>query len=226
MLRGIESRSRNGGGPGIRPAKSDLRSERVEEVLRLRRQDVERVGDNELRPLQLRQEPLQRIRQPRGIEVVLGFLLIVSEPPRESLGVLVPGAGADAPQVGEVPGVAALGGRAFDGKEAAPADDLLPELLLLRRREKHRQLGREVRIEAVLVEPLHESTERQDIRRFPDRKCFPDLESIELQHQRLRQALVGGDDGDARGAAQRNALEQGVLLDDRQLGARAHGRLL
>src|SRR5207245_7090422 len=76
VLRGIESRSRNGGGPGIRPAKSDLRSERVEEVLRLRRQDVERVGDNELRPLQLRQDPLQRIRQPRSIEVVVGVIAV------------------------------------------------------------------------------------------------------------------------------------------------------
>jgi len=56
-------------------AKSDLRSERVEELLRLQRQDVERVGDNELRPLELRQEPLQRIRQARGIEVVLVFFL-------------------------------------------------------------------------------------------------------------------------------------------------------
>jgi len=46
-----------------------------EELLRLRGQDVERVGDNELRQLQLRQESLQRIRQPRGIEVVLGFPL-------------------------------------------------------------------------------------------------------------------------------------------------------
>src|SRR5260221_4445967 len=148
----------------MRPAKSDLRSERVEELFRLRRQDVERVRDNELRPLQLGQEPLQRIRRPQGIEVVLGFLLIVSEPARESLGVLVPGTGADAPQIGEVPGVAALGGRAFDGKEAAPADYLLPGFLLLRRREKHRQLGREVRIAAVVVEGLDESTEMQGIR--------------------------------------------------------------
>src|SRR5207249_2363494 len=111
-------------------------------------------------------------------------------------------------------------------RSAAPADYLLPDFLLLRRREKHRQFAREVRIEAVLVEPLHESTERQDVRRFPDRKCFPALESIELQHQRLRQALVGGDDGDAGGAALRQPLEQLALLEDRKSRARVHGRLL
>src|SRR5207249_9738658 len=75
-------------------------------------------------------------------------------------------------------------------RSAAPADYLLPDFLLLRRREKHRQFAREVRIEAVLVEPLHESTERQDIRRFPDRKCFPALESIDRKSTRLNSSHV------------------------------------
>jgi len=66
------------GGPGIRPAKkrSPFRARRGTPSSAA--QDVERVGDNEFRRFSPGKESLQCIRQPRGIEVVLGFLLVVT----------------------------------------------------------------------------------------------------------------------------------------------------
>jgi len=110
----------------------------------------------------------------------------------------------------------------LDGKQAAPRDYLLPELLLLRGREKHRQLGREVRIEAVLVEPLHESTERR-ISALPRPKVLSRSgKHRNSSHQRMRQALVGVTTVTPATRPARGA-EQGALLKDRQLSARVHG---
>jgi hypothetical protein len=148
----------------------------------LRRQDVEGVGDDRLRPLQLREELVQQVGQPGGCPTssrVLSKILL--QPGGEGFGVWFAASRADAPLVGEVPGVAAPVSRAFevdDWRQTAPPCAGVSSIGSSAERSEY----------SPSIEALHEGAERQDVRRFPDGQIIFYLESIELQHQGLRQA--------------------------------------
>jgi hypothetical protein len=175
---------------------------------RLRRHHVEGVGNEELRRLQLREVLRHQIGQARGVDVVPRPAFVFLRPAAESQSVFIPGRHADAPLVHQAPGLAALRGRVLGQQEIRCADEVLPDELLLRRREEERQSLAEVRVQRVFPQPLDESAEGQDVGRFPYREILFCLESIELRHQRLGKALVRRDDGDARGVALLEAGEE------------------
>jgi hypothetical protein len=173
----------------------------LKKLLRLRRNDVEGVGDEELRLLQPVEEPGHQVGQTRGVDFLFGLALILLAPPLKSETIFAGAAGADAPLVHEAPRFAALRGRARDDEEPAFLEDLLPQVLLLRLGEEQRQGLAQVGIERVLPQALDEGAEREDVRRLPDGQVFPGLKVIEPRHERLREALVRRDDRDPLGMA-------------------------
>ena len=78
------------------------------------------------------------------------------------------------------PGLARLARRAFLQQEIRVADDLLPQVLLLRRGQEQRKLFSEVAIEGVFPQALDEGAEGQDVGRFPDREAARDLVGVEI----------------------------------------------
>ena len=156
------------------------------------------------------------IGQARGVDLAGGPALVFPRPGDEGLRVLAAAAERNAPLVRQPPRLAALLRRAFLQQESRIPEHLLPQVLLLRRREEERQLLTQVAIERVLPQPLDERAEGQDVRRLPDRLALIDLKSIELGHQRLRQALVGRDHRDAGGVPLGGESRE-------QVGFRQHG---
>ncbi len=121
-----------------------------------------------------------QVRQARAIDLAGRSLLVLRCPARERQRIFRSGADPDAPLVNQAPRFAALARRAFLQQEARILEDLLPEVLLLRRGEEKRQLLAKVRVERVLPQPLDEGAERQDVGRFPDREALRDLVRVEF----------------------------------------------
>jgi hypothetical protein len=85
--------------------------------------------------------------------------------------------------------------------------------------EEERQRFAKLGIERVFPEALDEGVEGQDVGRFPNREVLLDLEKIELRHERLREALVRRDDGDARRVALLEASEEFCFRERRYFRA-------
>ncbi len=184
----------------------------LQEFRGLGRQDVEGVGDQQLRLLQLVEQAGDEVGQAGGIDVAKGFFLVLPCPFGKCGVIFIPSRCADPPLVEEPPGVAAMQCRRFGKQQVLPftgrSDHFLPQQLLLRRREEKRELVAELGVERVFPQPLDEGAEGQDVGRFPDRQPLPDLKGVEFGGQGLGKAPVGRDHRDARGVAFRQPLEQ------------------
>ena len=119
-----------------RPARKLGQSKRREELLRLRRHDVEGVGDDELRQLELVKVLRHQIGQPRGVDVAAVCFSVRRGPLRKGRArPRCPGR-RNAPRVQQPPGLAALRRGLRHDQQAAVGEDALPEVLLLRRRSE------------------------------------------------------------------------------------------
>ena len=186
--------------------------ELLEKILRLRRHDVEGVGDEELRLLQLVEVLRHEVGQAGGVDLRTRAALVLLAPLVESNGVFVARAGADAPLVHQAPGLAALLRRAVLQEEIELLEDLLPEVLLLGGREEERE-GVATHfsyrgVERVFPQALDEGAERQDVGRLPHGQILLCLKRIEVGHERLRKPAVRGDDRDLRCVALLEAGEE------------------
>src|SRR6185436_10972796 len=156
-------------GQRLGPALDEV--ELAQELLRLRRHDVEGVGDEQLRLLQAAEVLRHQVRQAGRVDFARGVALVFLRPRRKGGRVFRRAAGADAPLVDEPPRLAALlRGGLFQQEVLAgrgTADDFFPDVLLLRRRQQQRQLLAQVAVERVFPQALDERAEGQDIRRLP-----------------------------------------------------------
>jgi hypothetical protein len=203
--------SRDHGILGARLALGDLDAlgrQRVEERLRLRRKEIERIGHEQPRLPERSEMARDEIGQASRIHFARRAPAVGGRPILEGLHVFVcrgsPPGEVDPPGVHQAPGVRALGCRALD-REQLPrrgADRLGPQELLLRAREEEREIGRARLswrgVQRVLVHPLHERAHGKDVRRLPGRPVAGELERIELGDERLREPRVRRDDGDPR----------------------------
>ena len=194
---------------GVRPARRCAGGERdpgaragLEKRLRLRLERVEAVGDDQLRRSQRGRAEQRRdqLGQPRCVDMALAqaALFVGSRPGGEGDRVVVarelaerPG---DAPGLRQRPGACRLGSGLRQREQrlapAALADRRLPQRLRLRGAEEQRQARPQVGVQRVLVEPLDEGGERQDVRGFPDRAAGVDLALVELA-RRARARAAG-----------------------------------
>ena len=78
-------------------------------------------------------------------------------------------------------------------------DDVLPQGVLLRRREQDGQSGADFRVQRVFITAPDKGRVRQDVGRFPGAAALRGLRRIEFARQRLCEALVGRENGDAAG---------------------------
>ena len=127
-----------------------------------------------------------------------------------------------APFMRNVPGIARQG---RDARER-PGQRLgrrcgyhpLPEGVFLRLAQQLGQARRKRRIKRVLVQPLDQRAERQDVGRFPGGESAPGLPPVEPRGERRGQPPVGRDDAETlrcRGLALGEALKE--LRADRGL---------
>ena len=183
-----------------------------EEFRGLGRHEVEGVGDQQLRLLQLVEQAGDEVGQAGGVDVAKGFFLVLPCPFGKCGVIFIPSRCADPPLVEEPPGVAAMGRCRFSKQQVFPfagsRNHFLPQQQLLLRRKEKRELVAELGVERVFPQPLDEGAEGQDVRRFPDGKPLPDLKGVEFGGQGLGKAPVGRDHRDARGVAFRQPLEQ------------------
>src|SRR6185369_4235708 len=120
----------------LRAAMRELEARK--QLLRLRRHDVERIGDQQLwcsRCLHAFQTQNQ-IGEASRVSLAARARLVFPRPLAERLRVVAARTRRDAPCVREPPRFAALRGGLRDGKEIRTGEDLLPDRLLLRRGEK------------------------------------------------------------------------------------------
>jgi hypothetical protein len=100
----------------------------------------------------------------------------------------------------QFPGAPAILGGGWQRKQhpapLAGAYRRLPQFPFLHGGEQQGQPGRGIGIQRILVQPLDESPERQDVGRLPDLKTLRILFFVEFAREFVREALVGRDHDD------------------------------
>ncbi len=195
----------------------------IEKLPLLRREDVEGVGDERLRRSErgVAEQRRDHVGQARGVGRIA--LRVGAAQRANAAASSLPGKAPSAPAMRQPcarrqarrHSAAACAG----ASSAAPSSrsDRLPQLDLLRFGQQQRQRRRELGIQRVLVQPLDQGGQRQDVGALPDGQALVRLPRVELARELLRQAPVGGDHAELRRVPRGEALEQLLL---RQRGVR------
>ena len=207
----------------------------IQKLLRLWRDDVEGVGDEQFRfPergfFQQRRDDVGKARRV-GVAILVATLRVVPGPFGKRFGVFVsrkaPQCSRDAPLVRELPGLAAVRRGARRSKERfaplAGANGRLPQFLFLRAGEEQRKLRGNIGVKRIFVESLDESAEWKNVRGFPDREAGCGLPIVEFARKCLREAPVRRHDGNSFGMSSGETREELALLHCWEFGADGHG---
>ena len=187
--------------------------QRFEERLLLAAQYVEAIAHEQrgLRHARIAQHAGDDFGQPRAVGVagLPGGPLVALRPAQERFGIFVPGDPLcrleDPPCVGRLPRVA-CGSRRLRQREQPAAfvralfrssEHVLPQGLLLGRRENERKAGRALGIQGIVVSARNECGKRQDVGRIPEIEPPGNLVAVELAHEFLGETQVRRDDGRA-----------------------------